>query len=1430
MPKAPSNSHGRRTVSSPYENVQNTPASSQHSAGFGTVGDSPASAADTSASAAGARSVTSAACLSCRSAKRKCDGERPVCTQCTQRGITPATASGVGGCHYVASKRGGPRYKGVRGAATIAKTEQKKWEKRALAASKASGDVRTAPPPVASSMHGQRSLSRDGTSQSAYSHSPPLPQPQPLPTTAPTLPSSLLARRMVGVAPMHLPPPHALLQTQTDQERMHVGGGGAPLAYHPHALPPPISTGMVGPPPSLGSTGTGQQDSISPALSLLQMSASVPSTSSQPSSERGSPVTMPLEGGLGIGYPTHGSNQLPAIPGGRHPQGWRTSTFPTNPSGHHVRTSSYSNSSNQSHLQQMHPSVAMAAPTGLAPMRNTGDGGSMITHRSASFASSSGHTATSYPSVGGSTASLTSGEAMMNTGSGPIGGTQMPVSHSMAAPTWAASSMNAPGPQFNTTRHSVGQHGTGHGYHNTGSSGPSPNTTIISMPPQSVNLPIPDVYADSMTLVGDLSFEKLEMWSKLQQYQLPSSTSGVQTTAIMPSSKSTTQTAMSLNNIATNAPGAHLGGTLQHGGPLDTALSPSSITNQAHLAFSDFLQKLEALPKAGVVGGAHDGGEHGDAHHHPSAGFSGVMGMDETEDGNNRSGGGGGPCGNRECGDDVGEGTDGVEGAGRLRGTFDTERRVKALLTDYYQLVYPASPVMLPPMHLSSLTFHYCESGPNALHAAISASIAQHLNDSEAQKTLQGDAAWSLALSLGKRGGPVELTRLEVAAHHAASAEMLLLSAEEGLASAGCGPSGVASPHGLGGSQQQQQQQHQSMTASPGCSSSAGGIFASSNPFRSSPPDLELVRIECVAARVLLSQYYYGQCGHRGHKLGHAHALRAWENAQSLVLTLAGEEGGPRSEAVTVGGGGGGDGGTTMGGSHLMSPGGFSPAQKVEWGRRVYHSCFSAVVVLATTGGFEPVQAAQDVLTALQTRPSLGNDENAWGTLIRGSHYVCGTYQALYDLESLRRGDIASSGAVVQSQAEAYAVRNEIFARMSHLDIDMANYCVYDPEWATAQRSAAAGGAGRMGRSRGENDFDADEGAPVFVVEVEKELARSLKIAGKLMTAGSIIILHRAQAFGNARLFMDKPQCGLPAFNTKELAPAPSKDSHESSQDDDDALWHRSKDREASPTESNATSTFTGSGSAFTNTDGGTGSPLFVRGQAPSSVATSAPSTSGSVTSSSKAKASSLFKAVATSQAGGSSSGPGGGSVPAKAFFPPDDRYMGGPFDARVSLHRCKLAAAVMHETFLNQEREKEREMASGGDRRRRLSLTPVLNSDGFGGGGEGTRRQSAYMDQSGDGGDGPSSGARTGEATPRLPPYSACSYVLSAYVWLMLSLLALLGTDDREQAAQQIEMLRSRARSIHSILDRMSASWRNAREYRAEVETLLLANEKLAG
>lgn len=87
---------------------------------------------------AAGRTVTRAACLNCRTAKRRCDGAMPICGPCITRGIQPGTESSEGGCVFVASRRGGPRYKGVKGSdAEKIKREREAANQDKLAAAEA---------------------------------------------------------------------------------------------------------------------------------------------------------------------------------------------------------------------------------------------------------------------------------------------------------------------------------------------------------------------------------------------------------------------------------------------------------------------------------------------------------------------------------------------------------------------------------------------------------------------------------------------------------------------------------------------------------------------------------------------------------------------------------------------------------------------------------------------------------------------------------------------------------------------------------------------------------------------------------------------------------------------------------------------------------------------------------------------------------------------------------------------------------------------------------------------------------------------------------------------------------------------------------------------------------------------------------------------
>ncbi|CAO1615249.1 unnamed protein product [Sympodiomycopsis kandeliae] len=246
------------------------------------------------------------------------------------------------------------------------------------------------------------------------------------------------------------------------------------------------------------------------------------------------------------------------------------------------------------------------------------------------------------------------------------------------------------------------------------------------------------------------------------------------------------------------------------------------------------------------------------------------------------------------------------------------------------------------------------------------------------------------------------------------------------------------------------------------------------------PADPELLRIEAAAAHTLLCHYFYSSGGHTAQAVAHEHAMEAWGSMQSIRIEL--------QEAVEPA--------TPLTTSH------FSWEQKQEWAKRVYWTSFAAAIVTACTGGFRPVRYTYDAVAALKLRPALESDVGAWGVFIRGAQHVGRGYAALYDLQALREDNDLSEEAKRQGRAE-------IYASMMKLDRDMATFSAYDPAW----------------RSQPETSYRSGQAA----------LGLALRIAGKLMTAGTTVIIHRGQAFANAHIFMH-PQCGLPRATRDEVS------------------------------------------------------------------------------------------------------------------------------------------------------------------------------------------------------------------------------------------------------------------------------------------------------
>lgn len=146
-----------------------------------------------------------------------------------------------------------------------------------------------------------------------------------------------------------------------------------------------------------------------------------------------------------------------------------------------------------------------------------------------------------------------------------------------------------------------------------------------------------------------------------------------------------------------------------------------------------------------------------------------------------------------------------------------------------------------------------------------------------------------------------------------------------------------------------------------------------------------------------------------------------------------------------------------------------------------------------------------------------------------------------------------------------------------------------------------------------------------------------------------------------------------------------------------------------------------------------------------------------------------------------------------------NDKFAVGPFEPALSLERCRFAASAM------------------------ISTVPhVLHETASG-------------------------------RSPKLPPYSACSYVIGAYATLMITLLIqvqgqrlmlqqqsdLASRDndeamdggahlDKAQLQRQLEAHRAPVRDMIVILKRFSTVWAKAVDYEDEVATLLAANETI--
>ncbi|CAO1636296.1 unnamed protein product [Parajaminaea phylloscopi] len=567
------------------------------------------------------------------------------------------------------------------------------------------------------------------------------------------------------------------------------------------------------------------------------------------------------------------------------------------------------------------------------------------------------------------------------------------------------------------------------------------------------------------------------------------------------------------------------------------------------------------------------------------------------------------------------------------------------------------------------------------------------------------------------------------------------------------------------------------------------------------PSDPELLRIEAAAAHTLLAHYFYGAGGKGSQRKAHDHALEAWGSLQGIRIEL--QEGIPPKDPLTT--------------SH------FNWDQKQEWAKRVYWTSYAAASVTAATGGFQPITFTLDAVAALKLRPALESDVGAWGVYIRGAQHVARGYAALHAFEALKAQRELPQDEVAREKAR-------IFHSFSKLDQDMTAFCTYDPAW----RSPTSPTSG---------------------------LGFALRTAGKLMTAGATIIIHRGQAYANAQIFMNA-QCGLPeAGRTKResgemfapddslslpqasghhRAPAaypvrgggPDEDEPGSPSDSyapPDRLWHRSGSTSLPPAGSGSGSiSLVPHPSAVDPSVAALDAKFLDWGPSPHPHAAAAAAASAASPYEGPTKTAMLafqqFQAQQSAQGfklrlkdhkgrNGSGSSASGGQMdedmtslrtppPMVSSEDAHERYKYGPFEPEVSASKCRWAANSMLE-----------------------SVPPLLQGSADA---EGEMRDAA--------------GGLLSSA-PALPPWAACSYVLACYCLLMQCLVtqsshATGGQDYHGEGAVmapgarsvngELQVLRGQVIAIHNLLARFAQTINVAREYKNEVSVLLEINRRL--
>ncbi|SPO20756.1 uncharacterized protein UTRI_00233 [Ustilago trichophora] len=738
--------------------------------------------------------------------------------------------------------------------------------------------------------------------------------------------------------------------------------------------------------------------------------------------------------------------------------------------------------------------------------------------------------------------------------------------------------------------------------------------------------------------------------------------------------------------------------------------------NQASvgLSLANFYHKLEDLPKAGVLA---------------------PLAMAEVDE-----------FGSIEV--DMPQALLEIETANKSSAAVNSEQQARALLQDFYELVYPACPVMLPSGHLSSLAFHLSEDESSALLAATSACVALQLPQTEAKRIVKGSLLFHDPEDHETKAELLDLehaSREEIAAYHAKSAEKLLLKKVALLARASSFPSEAA----------------KAIEATKFMPNSRGPAGS----------DLELVRIKLVATHTLLAHYHYGTSNSR--RAFH-HATQAWNHAQALNLDSG--------EGVS------------------SAPSWFSHEQKCEWARRAYWTCYAAATVMSCTGGFKPLSVTRDMPSDLGLLPNLRGDRSSWKVLVRGAQFVSRSYASLYDLDSYKNRPENKMDNPANQPREKRRRWEMIFERMQKVDADVMQYARSDPVWSDESCFAPTVS---VGLSRQTMQFEEEN---------EIRLSRSLRVAGKLMTSGALIILHRAQAFANARIFV-APTCGIPGACEDNSDTASDVGSRRGGPD---RLWHR--EAEGLPPSGKAAQSDELSPSIDNAAKANPSTNRSVRSRSASSMSSSG--------------AGSVSKSLVSS----SSSSMGLGQITLTSCGIPA-RFNGGPFEPSESLDRCRYAAGIMYAQLAHINTSTFRH-----GRRESMAELPIEATHGR----ENREQWSA----------------------PSLPPFSACSLVLAAYVLLMETLHAQIAAgleddldffstealDDNDESLHQLSpilqpdphrtahipqlagrqaymlaiKLRSCILQIESALEKFSRAWEIAKGYAQEVKLLLEVNQSL--